>query len=647
MVRRVLLAFLEEGDNSFRVSRTVAALDSWKRGQQMKLTKKFALALSTLVFATLFFALPAQALPPADGWTVSLIPGTDKMLHALGDEGQSSLREEGRQTDETTRTLAPATSLPSFFPTWAVDGGRVIYSAFYGETPQVHLYDILSGQVTQLTNDGAGAETIDLEQVQVRISGDWAAWIRGYGYGQGDINLRNLASGETRQFIPRAPVVAWRLIGDRLVWQEWQEEVAESGASNLYLYDPVVGSAREVVAAYGLICFATDGERIAWAGGRDGTEIYVSDLAGGEVRKIADVSSKVGTIAVKDDVLAWSEQADDYTTRVVWRSSTGGQTVVDASGAFYLSLDLQTDGHYVTWNHKEGLADNAVWLYDTESGEKIELAGSAASLDSGRLVWTQAGTGRDMVMVRDLATGLTTQLTNDPWDQRYPVVSGEHVVWYRYGAFSPSPDGRGVFVATAPDAPTAPVFTDLGPDQPYRTAIQWLGGQGYSLGYPATGGPLFRTDAPLLRQHFCVFLVRALGIEVGDVPVRFADLDTTTSGNPYEAQVLATLAQAGILKGNKHGLLNPMSPISRGQAVTLLVRAIDTAHPGLLSTVARKLHPDPVHGANVSRAGFSGLLDGLDGYSYGQLGGWDTWAPASRGEAAQMLWNAAGILSQP
>ena len=237
MVRRVLLAFLEEGDNSFRVSRTVAALDSWKRGQRMKLTKKFALALSTLVFATLFFALPAQALPTADGWTVSLIPGTDKMLHALGDEGQSSLREEGWQTDETTRTLAPATSLPSFFPTWAVDGGRVIYSAFYGETPQVYLYDILSGQVAQLTDDGMGTETIDLEQVQVRISGDWGAWIRGYGYGQGDINLCNLASGETRQFIPRAPVVAWRLIGDRLVWQEWQEEVA-SRASNLYLYDP-------------------------------------------------------------------------------------------------------------------------------------------------------------------------------------------------------------------------------------------------------------------------------------------------------------------------------------------------------------------------------------------------------------------------
>ena len=69
------------------------------------------------------------------------------------------------------------------------------------------------------------------------------------------------------------------------------------------------------------------------------------------MRKIADASSKVGTIAVKDDVLAWSEQADDYTTRVVWRSSTGEQTVVDASGAFYLSLGLQTDGHYVTWNH--------------------------------------------------------------------------------------------------------------------------------------------------------------------------------------------------------------------------------------------------------------------------------------------------------
>jgi hypothetical protein len=253
-----------------------------------------------------------------------------------------------------------------------------------------------------------------------------------------------------------------------------------------------------------------------------------------------------------------------------------------------------------------------------------------------------------MVMVKDLASGLTTQLTNSPFVDQAPVTSGGYVVWARENSESDSSHVGGIFVATAPQTPPTPAFADIGPGQLYRTAIEWLGEQGYATGYAGTSGAMFEPQAPLARSEFCALMVRVLGITVRDVPVHFQDLDTTKPGNPYEAQVLATLAQDGILQGNRQGLLAPRTPITRAQMVALLVRTLDYTHPGLLPPVAGTwVQPrflDPVFGVDVTRAGWDSLLDGLAGFS---RFGWDIWAPASRGEAAQILWNTAGVYLQP
>lgn len=42
---------------------------------------------------------------------------------------------------------------------------------------------------------------------------------------------------------------------------------------------------------------------------------------------------------------------------------------------------------------------------------------------------------------------------------------------------------------------------------------------------------------------------------------------------------------------------------------------------------------DPTHGANAHLAEWNNLLAGIN------LIGWNVWAPATRGEVAQMLWN--------
>jgi Tol biopolymer transport system component len=173
-----------------------------------------------------------------------------------------------------------------FEPSVAIDGNRVLYSAFYGGRPQVYLYDIPSGAVTQLTNDPADPQAAYGEQVQVQISGDWAAWQRGYN--DQAIYLHSLATGETKQCHPQSNFTSWRLTGGRLAWTEG----TPIHAGRLYLYDPATDSRRTIGSADGLLSFAMDDTRIAWVGGASWNEIYLYDLATGETKKIADTSQQ-------------------------------------------------------------------------------------------------------------------------------------------------------------------------------------------------------------------------------------------------------------------------------------------------------------------------------------------------------------------
>jgi hypothetical protein len=374
----------------------------------------------------------AQTVPAPDGWSITLIPGTDKMLPGL---------EESDDADQSNVSMSrPAP--PEFDASVAVDGERVVYSALYDKTPQVYLYDIPSGKVTQLTDDSPANY---LEQLPVQISGDWVAWMRGYN--TNDIHLRNLATGESKRFTPHQTVVSWRLVGNRLAWQE----MAQLHDAKLYLYDPAVGSVQTIDAAHGLLSFDIDSERLVWAGGPGWNELYVYDLASGETEKVAQDSQQNGEfIVVRGDVIAWTDRTGDRTTLVVYRVATGGKKVVDTFGPF--DPELRSDGRYVAWNRGEQDSGTEVWVYDTQTGKTIDLGGTWPSIDGGRIAWLHPSLGSaagDVVMVHDLAGGPTTQLTNGQWCDQPPTVNGGHVVWARRNPSRADTQGRGIFVAAA------------------------------------------------------------------------------------------------------------------------------------------------------------------------------------------------------
>jgi hypothetical protein len=384
-----------------------------------------------------------QTLSSVDGWTITLIPGTDK-IRGQYDQIPESV---GLSSNQGGSPPGPST----FEPSVATDGGRVVYSAYYGGRPQVYLYDIASGTVTQVTNDPADSQAAYGEMIQVQISGDWVAWQRGNNTGA--IFLHNLATGETRQFQPRETVTSWRLTGGRLAWVEG----IGLQQAQLYLYDPAVGSPQTIASAHGLVGFAMDNKHLAWVGGANGNEMCLYDLATGKTKKVTDASQHPGDLVLRDDVLAWVERYGDLSKLFVCSVQTGETKELDEFGPF--NPELQSDGRYLAWNRGEEATGTEVRVYDTKTGVVIELGDvtveedSWPALDAGRIAWTRAyrqvgkAMTNEVIMVRDLPDGPALQLTDSPWIDQPPSMSGDHIAWTR----DSSPDGvpsRAIFVAS-------------------------------------------------------------------------------------------------------------------------------------------------------------------------------------------------------
>ena len=111
---------------------------------------------------------------------------------------------------------------------------------------------------------------------------------------------------------------------------------------------------------------------------------------------------------------------------------------------------------------------------------------------------------------------------------------------------------------------------------------------------------------------------------------------------------MAACAAHGITQGKTPTTFDPYSNISRAQVLTMVVRAADNLDTGTLDAVpdgwsGQLPDGDPDHGANIKKAEYNGLLDGIPG-SGGTLAAWSIYGNASRGELAQILWN---LLSSP
>ena len=152
---------------------------------------------------------------------------------------------------------------------------------------------------------------------------------------------------------------------------------------------------------------------------------------------------------------------------------------------------------------------------------------------------------------------------------------------------------------------------------------------------------LFRPDAPVLRWQFLRMVMDVTAVRWFMYNNQSPFTDTFVNG--VEVDTLRRVAEAGlelgITKGTSPTRLSPYQPISRAEAVTMLIRAAEAQSPGSTTAPASFAGSlgkfDQTHSENMRRAEYHHLLDGLEGFGPS----WDPWQRMGRGEAAQVLAN--------
>ena len=192
-------------------------------------------------------------------------------------------------------------------------------------------------------------------------------------------------------------------------------------------------------------------------------------------------------------------------------------------------------------------------------------------------------------------------------------------------------------------AASGSTFPDVPATNPYYVAITDLAYRGIVSGF--SNGSFGPTD-PVTRQQFAKMVVLA-----GEYPVSESDVcpfvDVVTSGPAgfFPDNYVAVCASHGITTGKTATTFDPYSSITRYQVVSMVARAADDLHPGLLTTPpstwsgTASWQADPIHGANAARAEYHGLLAGLD------LSALNPSGFMSRGEVAQVLYNLRQALA--
>lgn len=290
-----------------------------------------------------------------------------------------------------------------------------------------------------------------------------------------------------------------------------------------------------------------------------------------------------------------------------------------------------------------------IWAYeaDTEPLSDVsqnEFLNFTPEISAGLVVWERGGELESEIMARDLLTGQTTQLSsNRVWMDQLALVNNRTVVWWKHWSSMevgvPEPEDR-FMMATAPASFVDP-FADVPGQHRFRTAILAMDELGIATGYPATEGREFRPEEPLLRAQFAKMICEAFDLPVTeDMTSAFTDMGADDPANLYPHEYVAALTASGVIKGKTAAIFDPYAPVTHAQAATLLVRALDAFEPGLLKNISGQApgayYWEPPHLDNLRKAYANDLLSSTIDW----LQRWDARTACSRGEAAQMLWNA-------
>jgi len=154
-----------------------------------------------------------------------------------------------------------------------------------------------------------------------------------------------------------------------------------------------------------------------------------------------------------------------------------------------------------------------------------------------------------------------------------------------------------------------------------------------------TGNNLFAPNSPVTRGQFITMLLRAYDIDPDTAPLN----NFSDAGNTYYTGYLAAAKQLGIANGIGGNQFAPENEISRQDMFTLLYRALDTLGelPDTKANVALSVYADGGAIANYARDAFEWLI--ASGIVKGNGGYLFPTHTASRAEMAMVFY---GLLSE-
>ena len=186
--------------------------------------------------------------------------------------------------------------------------------------------------------------------------------------------------------------------------------------------------------------------------------------------------------------------------------------------------------------------------------------------------------------------------------------------------------------------PAAPIdLTGLSYAASYSEVVSTLAEAGAMSGFlDGEFGP----ERAATRAQYAKMMSIALGVADEDLTeTPFRDLDEADE-NLYPHKFVAALRSLGVIQGTSPDTFSPYASVTRAQMATMVVRAQEVLDPGVLVvpdngslSALGDIGDDHTRAMTIAEA--SGLLEGINGYGPT----WNAWAPATRGEVAQILMN--------
>ncbi len=478
----------------------------------------------------------------------------------------------------------------------AFDGRHVVWEGHVdGSNPEIFLLDTEGGPALRLTDNTD-------EDLDPQVAGDLVAWGRRGGTGA-QVVLYDIDTAEERTlsgflFDPESI----RVGGGWVVWQG-----VEDGGTVVLAYSTATGETTRLSPSgnTGALGPSISGSLVAW------------------VELVSDGGYRV-----------WAADLDSGTTWALGDLWGGEPTITVAGDSVLVAEDDSFEGRLTLFRRSVMGFDGGRRLSSLPAGGAGDpsLAGALA-------VWRASDYHDDEIVLFDLDADRRVQVTNDPWTDRHPLVAEGRLVWEGYGA------GRAqVYLADVGVLPESP-YADVPLSHPAYSAVIALTEQGVVGGYESGGLREFHPDATLFRAQMAKIMVEALGLRVDEgMVVGFSDLGPDEPDSLYPHEYVAAAVAAGMFTGKSPSRFAPFEPVTRGQALSVVVRATERYRPGVLDELPPGHwslsgdYPSP-HTQNIDLAKYNGLLGGvLTGDAL-----WNPWEPFSRGAVAQVVWNYLGL----